>query len=209
MCVFSGACVTNLVVFFLCYHSSNSLRLVVVQTCGKFGCKQTHLFRPTISTSMSCLVVSSAVSILCFRESFNFNYENTLFTTYRLVYCMGTNHLSFGYESSQHWVRIISALGTNHLNFGYKSSGYETSGKILPVFIFTHILAAVHFHFNLYREVKCRESDGTEPWRVSYAMFKTGKQQCARLKLPQTLVSVSETLKFIILSNISCFNFAK
>ena len=115
MCVFSGACVTNLVVFFLCYHSSNSLRLVVVQTCGKFGCKQTHLFRPTISTSMSCLVVSSAVSILCFRESFNFNYENTLFTTYRLVYCMGTNHLSFGYESSQHWVRIISILGTNRL----------------------------------------------------------------------------------------------
>ena len=26
---------------------------------------------------------------------------------------MGTNHLSFGYESSQHWVRIISILGTN------------------------------------------------------------------------------------------------
>ena len=121
-----------------------------------------------------------------------------------------------GYESSKLWVRIILALGTNHLNFGYKSSGYETSVgtkrlvlKILPVFIFTHILAAVHFHFNLHREVKCRESDGTEPWRVSYPMFKTGKQQCAMLKLPQTLVSVSETLKFIILSNISCFNFAK
>ena len=195
--MFSGACVTNLVVFFLCYHSSNSLRLVVVQTCGKFGCKQTHLFRPTISTSMSCLVVSSVVSILCFRESFNLNYENTLF---RLGYCMGTNHLSFGYESSQLWVQIVWVRNVR---------GYETSGKILPVFIFTHILAAVHFHFNLYREVKCRESDGTEPWRVSYTMFKTGKQQCAMLKLPQTLVSVSETLKFIILSNISCFNFAK
>ena len=102
----------------------------------------------------------------------------------------------------------------NHLNFGYKSSGYETSSKhslltILPVFIFMHILGVVHFHFNLHREVKCRESDGTEPWRVSYPTFKTGKQQCAMLKLPQTLVSVSETLKFIILSNISCFNFAK
>ena len=37
---------------------------------------------------------------------------------------------------------------------------------------------------------------------------KTGKQQCAMLKLLQTLVSVSERLKFITLSNISCFNFA-
>ena len=40
--VFGGACVTNLVVFFLCYRSSNSL---------------------------------------CFSESLNLNYENTLFTT--------------------------------------------------------------------------------------------------------------------------------
>ena len=79
--VFGGACVTNLVVFFLCYRSSNSLRLVDVQTCSKFGRKQTHLFRPTISTSTSCLEVSSAVSILCFSESLNLNYENTLFTT--------------------------------------------------------------------------------------------------------------------------------
>ena len=68
-------------VFFSCYRSSNSLRLVDVQTCSKFGRKQTHLFRPTISTSTSCLVVSSAVSILCFSESLNLNYENTLFTT--------------------------------------------------------------------------------------------------------------------------------
>ena len=38
---------------------------------------------------------------------------------------------------------------------------------------------------------------------------KMGKQQCAMLKLPQTLVSVSETLKFIIWGNInSCLNFA-
>ena len=36
---------------------------------SKFGRKQTHLFRPTISTSTVCLVVSSAVSILCFSES--------------------------------------------------------------------------------------------------------------------------------------------
>ena len=67
--VFGGARVTNLVVFFLCYRSSNSLRLLDVQTCSKFGRKQTHLFRPTISTSTVCLVVSSAVSILCFSES--------------------------------------------------------------------------------------------------------------------------------------------
>ena len=127
--VFGGACVTNLVVFFLCYHSSNSLRLVNVQTFGKFGRKQTHLFRPTISTGMSCPVVSSAVSILCFRESLNLNYENT-------VYNIKT-WLLHGYESSKLWVRIILALGTNHLNFGYKSSGYETSvGTKSPSFPF-------------------------------------------------------------------------
>ena len=40
---------------------------------------------------------------------------------------LGTNQLSFGYESTKLWVRIILALGTNHLNFGYESSGYETS----------------------------------------------------------------------------------
>ena len=28
---------------------------------------------------------------------------------------LGTNHLRFGYESSQRWVRIISTLGTNRL----------------------------------------------------------------------------------------------
>ena len=28
---------------------------------------------------------------------------------------LGTNHLSFGYESSWLWVRIISTLGTNRL----------------------------------------------------------------------------------------------
>ena len=32
------------------------------------------------------------------------------------------------------WVRIILALGTNHLNFGYESSEYETSvGTKRPV----------------------------------------------------------------------------
>ena len=55
--VFGGACVTNLVVFFLCYRSSNSLRLVDVQTCSKFGRKQTYLFRPNLIICHNLCVV--------------------------------------------------------------------------------------------------------------------------------------------------------
>ena len=53
--MFGGARVTNLVVFFLCYRSSNSLRLVYVQTCSKFGRKQPYLFRPTLFTGRPVL----------------------------------------------------------------------------------------------------------------------------------------------------------
>ena len=35
-----------------------------------------------------------------------------------------------------------------------------------------HILDAVHFNFNLQREVKHRESDGIERVKVSYPKFK-------------------------------------
>ena len=55
--------------------------------------------------------------------------------------------------------------------------------KILPVFIFRHILVAVHFNFNLQREVKCRESDGTERWRVSYPKFKNGEATVRNVKI--------------------------
>ena len=52
---------------------------------------------------------------------------------------------------------------------------------------------------------KVMELNGGECHTLS---SKTGKQQCAMLKLPQTLESVSKTLQFIIWGNISCLNFA-
>ena len=38
-----------------------------------------------------------------------------------------------------------------------------------------HILAAVHFNFNLQREVKHREADGVERVKLSYPKFKNGE----------------------------------
>ena len=56
--------------------------------------------------------------------------------------------------------------------------------KILPVFYFRHILAAVHFNFNLQKEIKCGESDGTEQWRVSYPIkFKNGEVTVGNVKI--------------------------
>ena len=48
---------------------------------------------------------------------------------------------------------------------------------------FRHILAAVHLNFNLQREVKCRERDGTERWRVSYPKFKNGEATVRNVKI--------------------------
>ena len=36
-------------------------------------------------------------------------------------------------------------------------------------------MAAVHFNFNLHREVKRREKDGVERVKVSYPKFKNGE----------------------------------
>ena len=47
--------------------------------------------------------------------------------------------------------------------------------NVLPFVHHRHILAAVHFNFNLQREVKHKESDGTERVRISYPKFKNGE----------------------------------
>ena len=43
------------------------------------------------------------------------------------------------------------------------------------IFFGRHILAVVHFNFNLQRKVKRREADGTERVKVSYPKFKNGE----------------------------------
>lgn len=50
-------------------------------------------------------------------------------------------------------------------------------------FCFRHILAAVHFNFNLQREVKCKENDGSERLRVSYPKFKNGEATVRQVKI--------------------------
>lgn len=48
---------------------------------------------------------------------------------------------------------------------------------------FRHILAALHFNFNLQREGKCKERDGTERVRVSYPKFKNGEATVCSVKI--------------------------
>ena len=40
---------------------------------------------------------------------------------------------------------------------------------------YRHILAAVHYNFNLHRETKKRKADGDERIKVSYPKFKNGE----------------------------------
>lgn len=46
-----------------------------------------------------------------------------------------------------------------------------------------HILAAVHFNFNLQREVKCRDNDGSKRARVTYPKFKNGEATVQDIKI--------------------------
>ena len=53
----------------------------------------------------------------------------------------------------------------------YCNVTYDSNRHLHP----RHILAAVHFNFNLHREVKRREKDGVERVKVSYPKFKNGE----------------------------------
>ena len=48
-----------------------------------------------------------------------------------------------------------------------------------------HILAAVHFNFNLQRDVKQREADGVERIKVSYPKFKNGEATVRDVRITQ------------------------
>ena len=53
------------------------------------------------------------------------------------------------------------------------------------VTFFRHILAAVHFNFNLQREVKHREKDGAERVKVCYPKFKNGEATVRNVRVTQ------------------------
>lgn len=48
-----------------------------------------------------------------------------------------------------------------------------------------HILAAIHFNFNLQREVKQREVDGVERVKISYPKFKNGEATVRDVRVKQ------------------------
>lgn len=53
-------------------------------------------------------------------------------------------------------------------------------------FIFCrHILAAVHFNFNLHRDVKRADASGEERLKVSYPKFKNGEATVRDVKITQ------------------------
>ena len=52
------------------------------------------------------------------------------------------------------------------------------------IFVLRHILAVVHFNFNLQREVK-KNADGVEGVKVSYPKFKNGEATVRNARITQ------------------------
>ena len=51
----------------------------------------------------------------------------------------------------------------------------ESTQYVILTIYYRHILAAVHYNFNLHRETKKRSADGEERIKVSYPKFKNGE----------------------------------
>ena len=86
---------------------------------------------------------------------------------------------------------IINNLSTKGNTKLYQGEKLTTTHKFFfrlawfkfPSLFFRHILAVVHFNFNLRRQVKCKESDGLERVRVSYPKFKNGEATVREVKV--------------------------
>lgn len=55
------------------------------------------------------------------------------------------------------------------------------NGRLFP----RHISAAVHFNFNLHRDIKQQEADGVERVKVSYPKFKNGEATVRNVSITQ------------------------
>ena len=51
----------------------------------------------------------------------------------------------------------------------------ESTQSVILTIYHRHILAAVHYNFNLHRETKKRNADGEERIKVSYPKLKNGE----------------------------------
>lgn len=56
--------------------------------------------------------------------------------------------------------------------------------SLLCFFLYRHILAALHFNYNLHRDDKANEDDSV-PLKVSYPKFKNGEATVRTQKVEQ------------------------
>lgn len=61
----------------------------------------------------------------------------------------------------------------------------NANGDLMYDEFFRHILAAVHFNYNLHRDVKERNTDGVERVKLSYPKFKNGEATVRDVRITQ------------------------
>lgn len=90
----------------------------------------------------------------------------------KLCAALTQNSLVRGIKQASPFAQTSCLEGFHSLlnQFAPKMIGYSYVGLYCR-----HILAVVHFNLNLQRQVKCKESDGSERVRVSYPKFKNGE----------------------------------
>ncbi|CAB4018454.1 Hypothetical predicted protein, partial [Paramuricea clavata] len=64
-----------------------------------------------------------------------------------------------------------------------------------------HILAVIHFNFNLRREMKRNDSDGSERVKISYPKFKNGEATVRNVRVAQNFAYIQEIYETFELSS--------
>ncbi|CAH3028658.1 unnamed protein product [Porites evermanni] len=115
----------------------------------------------------------------------------------KLYTALTKNSLVKGIKQASPFAQTSCLEGFHSLlnQFAPKMIAYSYVGR--------RILAGVHFNFNFneHREVKCRESDGTEQWRVSYPKFKNGEATVRDVKITPNFEYVEELFQTCLSSS--------
>lgn len=107
----------------------------------------------------------------------------------KLCAALTQNSLVRGIKRASPFAQTSCLEGFHSLlnQFAPKMIGYSYVGLYCR-----HILAVVHFNFNLQRQGKCKESDGSERVRVSYPKFKNGEATVREVKVKADFGYVEE-----------------
>lgn len=107
----------------------------------------------------------------------------------KLCAALTQNSLVRGIKQASPFAQTSCLEGFHSLlnQFAPKMIGYSYVGLYCR-----HILAVVHFNFNLQRQGKCKESDGSERVRVSYPKFKNGEATVREVKVKADFGYVEE-----------------